>query len=98
VLVNVGRGPLVDQEALYAALHGGTIAGAAIDVWYSYPATGSVAAPADLPFHELPTLLMTPHSSGVTRQTFAARAADITANITRLAAGQPLHNVVAVAT
>ena len=40
---------------------------------------------------------MTPHSSGLTRQTFDGRTADIAANINRLAAGQPLHNVVAVA-
>ena len=40
VLVNVGRGPLVDERALYDALLDGTIRGAAIDVWYSYPAAG----------------------------------------------------------
>ena len=40
---------------------------------------------------------MTPHSSGLTRQTFARRAVEIAQNITRLANGQPPHNVVAVA-
>jgi phosphoglycerate dehydrogenase-like enzyme len=39
---------------------------------------------------------MTPHSSGLTRQTFAARVGDIAANVRRLAAGEPLLNVVAV--
>jgi len=97
VLVNVGRGALVDQHALYTALRERTIGGAAIDVWYAYPAGGHTAAPAELPFHELPNLLMTPHVSGVTRQTFAARSADIAANIGRLAAGRPLHNVVSAA-
>jgi phosphoglycerate dehydrogenase-like enzyme len=96
VLINVGRGPLVDQKALFAALDNKTIAGAAIDVWYDYPPSGNTGAPAALPFHELSNLLMTPHSSGLTRQTFAARTKDIVANINRLAAGRPLHNVVAV--
>lgn len=40
---------------------------------------------------------MTPHSSGLTRQAFAHRAADIAATIGRLAADERLHNVVAVA-
>ena len=60
---------------------------AAIDVWYRYPAgRGETAAPSDLPFHELPNVLMTPHSSGVTADTFIGRADDIAANIGRLCA------------
>jgi phosphoglycerate dehydrogenase-like enzyme len=58
---------------------------------------GNTAAPSRLPFDALPNVLMTPHSSGLTRQTFAGRAADIAANIRRLVAGEPLRNVVAVA-
>lgn len=97
ILVNVGRGPVVDQEALHAALRDGVIGGAALDVWYDYPAAGgNTASPAAFPFHTLPNVFMTPHSSGLTRQTFTGRAADIAANIARLAAGQPLRNVVAV--
>ncbi|WP_262700285.1 MULTISPECIES: 2-hydroxyacid dehydrogenase [Streptomyces] len=97
VLVNVGRGPVVDEDALYEALSDHTIGGAAIDVWYRYPADGHTAAPGNHPFDTLDNVLMTPHSSGLTRQTFVHRTADITANIRRLAAGEPLHNVVAVA-
>lgn len=96
VLVNVGRGPVVDQDALYAALRDGTIGAAAIDVWYRYPATGHHGAPATHPFHELGNVLMTPHSSALTRQTFQQRADDIATNIRRLAAGEPLHRVVTV--
>ena len=97
LLVNVGRGPLVDQQSLYTALADKSIGGAAIDVWYDYPASGHTGAPSALPFHELSNLLMTPHSSGLTRQTFDGRTADVAANINRLAAGQPLRSVVAVA-
>ncbi len=97
VLVNVGRGPLVEERALFEALRDREIAGAAIDVWYTYPAEGATAAPSELPFRELPNVLMTPHSSGLTRQTFAGRVGDIAANVRRLAAGEQLENVVAVA-
>ena len=37
ILVNVARGAVVDEEALYTALRERGIAGAALDVWYSYP-------------------------------------------------------------
>jgi phosphoglycerate dehydrogenase-like enzyme len=94
VLINVGRGPLVQEQALYEALADGVIRAAAIDVWYRYPAGDGVSAPSDLPFAELSNLLMTPHSSGVTRDTFIGRVDDIAANIGRLQRGEPLENVV----
>lgn len=92
VLVNVGRGPLVDPEALYDVLAEGRIGGAVLDVWYSYPTEGATAEPAPVPFGELDNVLMTPHVSGVTRQTFEGRVADITANIRRVHAGEPVEN------
>jgi phosphoglycerate dehydrogenase-like enzyme len=94
VLINVGRGPLVQERALYDALAIGVIAAAAIDVWYRYPAGDDVSAPANLPFADLRNLLMTPHSSGVTRDTFTGRVDDVVANIGRLQRGEPLTNVV----
>lgn len=93
VLINVGRGPLVDERALYDALRNAQIRAAAIDVWYRYP-TEKGCAPSDLPFHELPNVLMTPHSSGITVDTFRGRADDIAANIGRLTRDEPLRNVV----
>jgi phosphoglycerate dehydrogenase-like enzyme len=95
VLVNVGRGPLVDERALYEALRDGVIRSAAVDVWYRYPGRDGRSAPSDLPFRELANLLMTPHSSGVTADTFTGRADDVAANVGRLARGEALHNVVA---
>jgi len=95
VLINVGRGPLVDERALYDALLNGDVGSAAIDVWYRYPAgPGERSAPSDLPFAELANVLMTPHSSGVTTDTFRGRADDVAANIGRLERGEPLRNVV----
>jgi phosphoglycerate dehydrogenase-like enzyme len=96
VLINVGRGPLVDERALFDALRNGDVRAAAIDVWYRYPAApGTPTAPSTLPFNELANVLMTPHSSGVTAETFIGRADDVAANIGRLARGEALHNVVA---
>lgn len=94
VLINVGRGPLVVEGELFDALRDGDIGGAAIDVWYSYPGPDGHGAPSSLPFAELPQVLMTPHSSGVTRDTFLGRVDDIAANILRLDRGEPLRNVV----
>ena len=94
VLINVGRGPLVQERALYDALADGVIRAAAIDVWYRYPSGDGVCAPSNLPFAELPNVLMTPHSSAVTRDTFMGRADDVAANIGRLQRGEPLQNVV----
>lgn len=94
VLINVGRGKLVGERALFDALANRIIRAAAIDVWYHYPAGDDMSPPADLPFADLPNLLMTPHSSGVTRDTFTGRVDDVVANIKRLARGEPLRNVV----
>ena len=94
VLINVGRGPLVAERPLYEALSARTIAGAAIDVWYQYPDADGNVSPSELPFGKLPNILMTPHSSGVTENTFVGRVDDIAANIGRLSRGEPLQNVV----
>jgi len=94
VLVNVARGPLVQEQALYDALRDRTIRGAALDVWYSYPGPDGQGKPADAPFGELDNVLLTPHVSGITRQTFLGRVQDIAANITALAQGNELRNVV----
>jgi phosphoglycerate dehydrogenase-like enzyme len=69
LLVNVGRGPLVDQDALFQALANGRLAGAGIDVWYNYPQSKSSRTntpPADFPFHELENVVMSPHRAGTT--------------------------------
>ncbi|MCP3811292.1 2-hydroxyacid dehydrogenase [Mycolicibacterium septicum] len=94
VLVNVGRGPLVAERPLYDALLEGWIRAAAIDVWYRYPGPGGRGVPSELPFGELANVLMTPHSSGVTTDTFGGRAEEIAANIGRLDRGEPLGNLV----
>jgi phosphoglycerate dehydrogenase-like enzyme len=93
VFLNVGRGGVVDETALYEALLNRTIAGAIIDTWYSYPKDATTPQrPATHAFEDLPNLIMTPHMSGWTHGTIARRTETIAQNITRLAAGQPLVN------
>jgi phosphoglycerate dehydrogenase-like enzyme len=96
VIVNVSRGPLIEPEALYHALSQQKIGGAVLDVWYDYPTSGAQAEPAPYRFGELENVFMTPHISGVTRQTFEGRIRDVTANIGRLQAGEPLRNLVTI--
>jgi phosphoglycerate dehydrogenase-like enzyme len=93
-LINVGRGGLVDEHALYRALRERRIAGAAIDVWYSCAAPGERRAPAGEPFHELDNIIMTPHVAGWTDGTVRYRWAAIAENLRRLAEGEPLLNVI----
>ena len=93
-LINVGRGSVVDQWALYHALRDGRLAGAAVDVWYHYPDSDSPQLPADAPLHELPNIIITPHTSGYTEGTMRHRWAAIAENIRRLTTGEPLANVV----
>lgn len=95
VLVNVARAEILDEDALYAALREGRLAGAALDVWYRYPSTPGATLPARSPFHELPNVLMTPHVSGWTDGMLEARARLIAENVRRVAAGEPLLNLVA---
>jgi phosphoglycerate dehydrogenase-like enzyme len=97
-LVNVARGPVVDEEALYRALLEKRLAGAAIDVWYDYPPPGtSVRAPSRFPFSDLENVIMTPHISGVAKTTFDHRVQDLLFNIEALLAGRPLRNEVRLA-
>lgn len=66
ILVNVGRGPVVDEAALYAALAERRIFGAGLDVWYRYPEGEQEredTLPSNSAFHELDNVVMTPHSS-----------------------------------
>lgn len=95
VLLNVGRGATVDEQALFQALQGGAIAGAVIDTWYRYPSPGQPGpTPSALPFETLPNLVMTPHMSGWTAGTISRRQAAIASNIRRRQAGEPCANVI----
>jgi phosphoglycerate dehydrogenase-like enzyme len=93
-LINVARGEVVDELALYEALRGRRIRSAAIDVWYQYPKDGVPRMPSRFPFDKLDNVILTPHCSAWTERVVALRFRDIAANIDRLVAGEPLVNLV----
>jgi phosphoglycerate dehydrogenase-like enzyme len=94
ILVNVARAEIIDESALYHALARRTIAGAALDVWYQYPAGPGPTCPSSHPFHELPNVLMTPHVAGWTEGTLEARAQLIAENIGRVARDEAPLNLI----
>ena len=95
VILNVGRGPVIEEQALFDALATRQIGGAIIDTWYQYPTPAQAeCAPSLLDFASLPNLVMTPHMSGWTSGTVSRRQATLAENIARLADGRALLNVV----
>jgi phosphoglycerate dehydrogenase-like enzyme len=99
VIVNVGRGRVIDEEALFTALSIGQIGGAVIDVWYTYPTPEDpCCAPSRFPFEDLDNVIMTPHFSARTAPMRARRLRSVCANLNRLARGEPLQNVCFVGT
>jgi phosphoglycerate dehydrogenase-like enzyme len=95
VIINVARGAVIDEQALYEALQGRVIRGASIDVWYSYPATGKpLPDPSSFPFFALDNIRVSPHNSGSTGETSARRWTSVIDNLNRFARGDELRNVV----
>ncbi len=85
-VINPGRGPLIDDDALLAALNTGHIAGATLDVFRTEP------LPADHPYWAHPNVTVTPHIAAETRANTAALV--IAENIKRSEKGESCHNLV----
>jgi D-2-hydroxyacid dehydrogenase (NADP+) len=85
-LVNVARGPVVDQDALVAALQDGEIAGAALDVFDPEP------LPTDSPLWDADEVIVTPHCSAFTRDYYRDIAGLVRENLGRIAAGEEFQN------
>jgi len=95
ILVNVSRGPVVDEKAFFKALKLGRIRSAVIDVWYAYPGQDDPSPrPSRFPFHELASVVMTPHCGARTREGDTRRWKMIGENLRRWKRGEPLANVV----
>ena len=85
-IINPGRGPLIDDDALLHALDTGKVAQATLDVFREEP------LPKDHPFWAHPRVTVSPHIASATRQSTASQV--IAENIRRGEAGEPLLHVV----
>jgi phosphoglycerate dehydrogenase-like enzyme len=85
VLVNTSRGPIVDTDALLAALRRGAIAGAALDVYEKEP------LPLDHPLRDAPRTLLTPHLGYVTHGTYEVFYRDAVEDIAAFLRGEPIR-------
>jgi len=95
VIVNVGRGPIIDEETLYEALAARRIGGAILDVWWQGPTPDHQdIRPSKYPYHALPNVIMTPHRAGWTDEMLERRWQVIADNLDRLVSGRPLRNLV----
>lgn len=84
--VNVGRGPIVDEDALVEALVDGHLAGAGLDVFQVEP------LPADSPLWSMPNVIITPHCSGDTDSSNRRAVELIMENFRRFTKGEALLN------
>ena len=87
-LINVGRGPLIDEADLVEALRERRIAAAALDVFEQEP------LPRDSPLWDLANLLITPHIAGMTEKLWERHYALFSENLWRFLSGQPMLAVV----
>ena len=83
-LINVGRGQLLDEDALIAALKDHKIGGAALDVFNQEP------LPKDSPFWSMENVLISPHTGGLEEKLWERQYDLFSENIRRYTAGQPL--------
>lgn len=93
ILINVARGAVVQEKALYEALRDHRLMAAGIDVWYNYqpePVDGK-RFPWSYPFQDLPNIVLSPHR-GASPLTRPGRYRDVVDNIKRFLHGEPLIN------
>ena len=83
-LINISRGPIVDEGALVQALQGGAIAGAGLDTFDVEP------LPSDHPFLRLSNTVITPHVGYVTQESYRAFYSGVIENILAFNAGEPI--------
>jgi phosphoglycerate dehydrogenase-like enzyme len=96
ILVNVGRGDVVDEDAAWDALNEGRLTGVGLDVWWRYP-EGRRARPATLPahrpFHRHPDVVLSPHRANAVRDWRRASVRDVLATIAAIRSGGDRNRV-----
>lgn len=95
-IVNVGRGPTIDEEALYNALTSGRVAGAGIDTWWIYPkdkASRSSTYPSKSPLWELENVVFSPHRASHVSGRETDRMKDLARILNSIKQGSPINVV-----
>ena len=88
VLINVGRGEIVDEAALFESLESGRLKGFGCDVWYNYPtAETPICHPSNFPIHAFSNVVMTPHNGGSTPAADRMKYLDVADQLTLIAKG-----------
>lgn len=87
ILVNISRGPIVEEQALVEALRSGRLAGAGLDVFDREP------LPAGHPFRSLDNVVVTPHTGYVTEQGFRTSWQRMAEDVAAYLAGSPIRVV-----
>lgn len=94
-IVNVSRGRIIDEEALYEALAEGRLAGAALDVFDVEETKGWHGYPTPRPLHQF-NVILTPHYAGATAEARRRALSTVGDNVRRLRRGEPLRNLAAL--
>ncbi len=97
VLVNIARGAIVNEEALYDVLRNRRIHGAGLDVWYNYPRdedSRSTTQPSNYPFYELDNVVMSPHRGDATSDTNQLLAIHLARLLNSAATDKQMPNLV----
>ncbi len=96
IIVNISRGPIINEKALFHALNEKRIYGAGLDVWWRYPSKwrGKAQPPRDLPFQELDNLVLSPHRAGYSENTEREYFQFAGENILRFIHGETPLNIV----
>jgi phosphoglycerate dehydrogenase-like enzyme len=93
ILINVARGAIIDQAALYQYLQANPQSSAGIDTWWEEP-SGDAPFRTDYPFLDLPNVLGSPHNSSIVPGTMIAAAEVAARNVARYLRNHPLAGVI----
>jgi D-3-phosphoglycerate dehydrogenase len=94
IVVNTGRGPTIDNRALYQAIVAGRVAGAGLDDPEEEPAKRASWDPKDNPLFSLPNVIVTPHSAYYSEESIRLARQTAASEVARVLTGQRPHNPV----
>ena len=92
-LINISRGTVIDEEALFESLKEQFLAGAAIDTWYQYPTSKQKEIlPSKYNFHKLDNVVMSSHTAGYTDRALEENVKSVFNNIVKIYYGEEPEN------